>query len=372
MCVGRLLLVIAATAALAGCGGIGEVRFDQDSCYIDGTPAGLPRVEQREALVQRRIAHRQPWLVAITVVVVALAGASYIEKLILLFSASRDAQGMGDRLRALIDRYRAHRVRYVGLIAGSVSLLLLAGTLYIYLDADKRASERALAALQFCHLALRTGDEKRALDEQRRNLSSIRDTAGEIRSLMAMLPPSEQAKAQTIIGHMDDAVGREGRLISEHLQRSEDAAAAISDRTQSIARGVTGLLADVGGLKELPVSVQTLGESLRRLEGRTAGNEEALATVGGHLTNLEHAVDALAARPVPACPACNCAAPPITATATAAASATKTAVAPAVASAPAAPLAAATAPSAAVNTDVAPRPPPSDRSTEKKERTKGD
>jgi hypothetical protein len=319
----HILLFAIAVSAAAGCGGIGEVRFDQDSCYVDGTPAGLPRVEQREALVQRRIAHLQPWLVAITVAVVALAGASYIEKLVLLFSASRDTTpGMGDRLRALVDRYREHRVRYVALIAGSIGLLLAAGTLYIYLDADKRASERALAALQFCHLALRTGDEKRALDEQRRNLSSLRDTAGEIRSLIAMLPPSEQSKAETIIGHMDDAVGREGRLIADHLHRSEDAAAALSDRTQSIARGVTGLQADIGGLKELPISVQGLGESLRRLEGRSVGEDQALTAVAGQLTGLQRAVDALAARPAPACPACTCAAPaPVASSVSAAASA---------------------------------------------------
>ena len=175
---GRGLTFALLFALAAGCGGPGVVRIEQGTCTIDGTPVDLPRVEERESHVQHRIVSRQPWLVAITVVVVSLAGISYIERLVTLFSASRNAQGMGERVRALVDRYRAHRVRYVAMVAGSVSLLVGAGVFYIYLDADKRASGQALATLQFCHLALRTADEKRALDEQRSNLSSIHDTAG--------------------------------------------------------------------------------------------------------------------------------------------------------------------------------------------------
>jgi hypothetical protein len=301
-----LMLGFALLPSLAGCGGPGVIRIEPGTCTIDGTSADLLRVEERESQVQRRIVSRQPWLIAITVVVVSLAGISYIERLVMLFSASRDTQGMGDRVRALVDRYRAHRVRYVAMVAGSVSVLIGAGVFYIYLDADKRASERALATLQFCHLSLRTADEKRALDEQRSNLSSIHDTAGEIRGLIAKLPPDERAKAHQIIGHMDDAVGRQGRLITEHLQRSEDAAEALRDRTQSIERGVSGLQSGLDGLKPLPVTVRALSDLVAHLDGRAAATEGRLAADDDKLQAIQRSLDTLVSRPAPACPACVC------------------------------------------------------------------
>ena len=239
-------------AITTGCKGPGEVRFNQGGCTIDGQAADLPRVEAREAAVQHRIARLQPWLVAITVAIVALAGIGYAERLVMLFSARREARGMSERLQAVIDRYRSHPVRYFALLAGSVGMLIAAGSFYIYCDADKRSSERAFGALQFCHLALRTADENRALDDQRRNLSSIHETAGDIRQLIDKLPPTEQAKAAEIINHMDDAVGRERRVISGRLQRSEETTLALSAEAQSIARGLSGLEADVGSLKGLP------------------------------------------------------------------------------------------------------------------------
>ena len=101
----------------------------------------------------------------------------------------------GRAAQAVVDRYRSHPIRYFALLCGSIGLLVAAGSLYIYCDADKRSSERALAALQFCHLAQRSADEKRALDDQRQNLSSIHETAGAIRQLIDKLPPAEQAKA---------------------------------------------------------------------------------------------------------------------------------------------------------------------------------
>jgi hypothetical protein len=306
-------LAVLLTTGLTGCAGPGEVRFDRDGCSIDGRAADLPRVEEREAWVQHRIARRQPWLVLITVAVVALAGIGYIERLVLLFSARRDAGGMAKRLQSVIDRYRSHPVRYFALLAGSVGALLAAGSLYIYCDADKRASERTLGALQFCHLALRSADEKHALDEQRQNLSSIHETAGAIRQLIDKLPPTEQAKAAEIIGHMDDAVGRERRVISEHLQRSEDTAAAIRDRTQSIERGLTGLETDVGGLKDLPNDVHAISSTLGKVDGRVAAMNDKLAEANLKLvatdatvTALQHTIKEIAERPTPVCPACVC------------------------------------------------------------------
>ena len=308
-----LLAAGALMAITAGCGGPGDIRFDQGGCTIDGRPADLPRVEAREAAVQHRIASLQPWLVAITVAIVSLAGIGYVERLVMLFSARRDARGMGQRLQALVDRYRSHPVRYFALLVGSVAMLIAAGGLYIYCDADKRSSERALGALQFCHLALRTADEKRALDDQRQNLSSIHETAGAIRQLIDKLPPAEQAKASEIINHMDEAVGRQRRAISERLQRSEDTTLALTTRAQSIERGLAGLATDIGGLKSVPAELHALTDAVGRVDGRAATANEKLTAASDKLgetqvtlASMERAVKALAERPAPVCPACVC------------------------------------------------------------------
>ena len=309
----RVLLACVLIAITSGCAGPGEVRFNQGGCTIDGQAADLPRVEAREAVVQHRIARLQPWLVAITVAIVSLAGIGYVERLIMLFSARRDGRRMGDRLQGVVDRYRSHPVRYFALLAGSVGMLIAAGSFYIYCDADKRASERALGALQFCHLALRTADEKQALDDQRQNLSSIHETAGAIRQLIDKLPPAEQAKASQIINHMDDAVGRERRVISGRLQRSEETTLALSSEAQSIARGLGGLETDVGSLKGLPADVHALAGVLGEVNGRAATANEKLAAANDKLTETSAAlatlvgsVRELAARPAPTCPACVC------------------------------------------------------------------
>ncbi len=309
----RLLLGGALIAITSGCGGPGEVRFNQGGCTLDGQAADLPRVEAREAAVQHRIAHRQPWLVAITVAIVSLGGIGYVERLIMLFSARRDARGMGERLHGVVDRYRSHPVRYFALLAGSVGMLIAAGSFYIYCDADKRSSERALGALQFCHLALRTAEEKQALDDQRQNLSSIHDTAGAIRQLIDKLPPAEQAKASDIINHMDDAVGRERRVITGRLQRSEETTLALSTEAQSISRGLSGLETAVGSMKELPADVHALAGVLGEVDGRVATTNEKLAAADNRLietsaalATLAGSVRELAARPAPTCPACVC------------------------------------------------------------------
>jgi hypothetical protein len=307
----HLLAAVLCLVAVAGCSGPGDVRFDRERCYIDGQPAGLAQVEAREAIVEHRIAVRQPWLVIITVAVVLLAGVGYVEKLVLVFSASRDSKGLADRLRTAAERYRAHRLRYFALVGGSVGLLATAGFLYIYADADKRSNERALAALQFCHLALRTGEETSALDQQRQNLASIHETAGEIRQLIDKLPPAEQVKAQEIIGHMDDAVGRERRLLTDQLQRSESTAEAIRDGTLSIEKTLAAVQGAVGALRDLPAGVKSLGETLQAADERRASSEtEKIADLTARLEAVQKAVDGLASRPPPRCPACVCAAPP--------------------------------------------------------------
>ncbi|HEY4393991.1 MAG TPA: hypothetical protein VGP64_08015 [Polyangia bacterium] len=319
--VARALLAAGALMAItSGCAGPGDIRFDKDGCSIDGRPADLPRVEAREAAVQHRIASLQPWLVAITVAIVSLAGIGYAERLVMLFSARRDARGMGQRLQALVDRYRSHPVRYFALLVGSVGMLIAAGGLYIYCDADKRSSERALGALQFCHLALRTADEKGALDDQRQNLSSIHETAGAIRQLIDKLPPAEQAKASEIINHMDDAVGRERRAIAGRLQRSEENAVELSNRTESIERGLAGLATDVGVLKGVPGDLHALTDAVGRVDARAAAANDKLAATddklaaasdrlaaaNAALVTLQRTVNAVAERPAPVCPACVC------------------------------------------------------------------
>jgi hypothetical protein len=302
----QAILVVVALFG-AGCGGPGRAQFDHDRCYIDGRPATLPQVEEREAAIQQRLSNRQPWLVVITVTVVALAGAGYLERLLLLFSVSRSSMTMGERFKRIVVRYRAHPFRYFGMVGGSVGLLLTAGILYIYLDADKRASERTLATLQFCHLALRTVDEKAALDAQRSNLASIDQTAAEIRQLINKLPPTEQAKAHEIVGHMDDAVKRQGRFFAEQLQQSQDTAESIRAGTLSIERDLSGLHGDVGQLKEVPARIRTVADALNVVEGKTDEAGKSLVGLRDKIDGLEKAVTALSSRPAPACPACVCA-----------------------------------------------------------------
>lgn len=299
------VLVLQALAAIA-CSGPGTVQFDRERCYVDGRAATLTQVEEREALVQHRIAVRQPWLVVITVVVVSLAGIGYIEKLVLLLSASRDTKGMGERMRAVAERYRAHRVRYFAMVGGSVALLVAAGILYIWVDADKRANERTLATLQFCHLALRTSEETSALNEQRQNLASIHETAGAIRQIIDKLPPAEQVKAQEIIGHMDDAVGRERRLVTEGLERTQDTADAIRDGTLSIEKNLSGVQSALGALKDVPASVKAVAETLQKADQRETALQSQVTQLASAIQSLQHTADSIASRPQPACPACVC------------------------------------------------------------------
>lgn len=304
----RLALLVLTLQALTatGCGGPGRVQFDRELCYVDGRPATLTQVEEREAVVEHRIAVRQPWLIVITVAVVLLAGIGYLEKLVLLLSASRDSRGTGERLRATAERYRAHRVRYFAMVGGSVGLLATTGILYIWVDAGKRADERTLATLQFCHLALRTGEETSALNEQRQNLASIHETAGEIRHMIDKLPPAEQVKAQEIIGHMDDAVGRERRLITDGLERSQDTAEAIRNGTLSIEKNLSGVQSSLGALKDVPANVKTVGETLQKTDQRAAALQAQVTDIAAGLHALQHTVEGIASRPPPACPACIC------------------------------------------------------------------
>src|SRR5262245_40075848 len=182
--------LVFAVLLVAACGGPGRVQYDKDHCSIDGEPATLAEVEARQAEVAQRIQARQPWFAVVTLVVLLLAGASNAEKALVLFrSRKRDGdRRWAERLRDALERQRANPLGWFAIVGGTLTLLALAAGFYIYLDADKRASERALGMLQFCHLALKTNEEQGVLDEQRRNLAAIQSTAGDIRTLVDKLP----------------------------------------------------------------------------------------------------------------------------------------------------------------------------------------
>jgi hypothetical protein len=292
---------------LAACQGPSRVEYADGRCLIDGAPATQKQVEAREADLSRRLVSRQPWSSLLTVMVVLLIGVSNLEKVRVIFATRRaPGKGFAERVSAVLERHREHPVRYFAMIVGALVLLLVAGGLYIYVDLDKRASERALGMLQFCHLALRTEEEQAVLDEQRRNLSTIQNTAGDIRALVDKLPPEEQRKAQLIVDEMNGALGREGKLVNQYLQRSDETNRVLKEHTETLQRGLSSVEAGVLSLKSLPGSlhdlhldVQKVDDKLKLLDGKLQSDDAKLGT-------LEASVRALAARPERACPACVC------------------------------------------------------------------
>jgi len=287
------LLGVLFLSALAGCEHPGRVEYAGGQCIIDGKAATLVEVESRQAKISERIVARQPLSVAVTILVVLLAGASHIEKLILLFSTRRkEAHSLGDRIRNALDRYRAHPMRYFAIVVGTLLLLGCAGGAYVALDASRRADERALGLLQFCHVALRNRQADAILDEQRKNLTSIEDTAGAIRTLVGGLPPEEQKKARQIVEQINGALEKQGKLVNELMTKSDESTRA------ALERGLGVLASDFESLKGLPSGLHDLADGQKKLEA---------------------AVHALEAKPFPEipkcpacpqCPACVCAPPP--------------------------------------------------------------
>ena len=294
----RGLLLLAVVVGAGGCGGgPGRVEFVNGQCLIDGAAATLPQVETRQAQMSERILARQPLFAVITVLVLVLAGMSHIEKLILLFSTRKSgAQGLGERLKLALERYRAHPLRYFAIVSGTLTLLLLAVGAYIYLDVDKRASERSLGMLQFCHLALRTADEQGVLDQQRSNLQAIQSTAGDIRALVDKLPPEEQHKAQQIVDQMNAALGKQGKLVGEYLQRTEESTRAVKEHTATVERGLSTVEAGVLGLKSLPAGLHDLSDQVHKLDGRLGGVDGKLGGVDGKVGALDAKLSALDAK----------------------------------------------------------------------------
>jgi hypothetical protein len=289
--VGCLLVL---TLAAVGCAGPPPVTFDHEQCFLDGEPATLGQVEAMQSRIAQRVLDRQPIYVVVTLAVILLAGASHIEKLLVLLAARprSEHKGLGERIRVVLDRYRARPLRYFAIVTSTLLLLGIAGGLYIYLDADKRASERALGQLQFCQLALKNADEQSALAEQRKNLDSLRATAGDIKSLVDTLPPEEQRKAALLLNQMHSALGNQDRL----LARSNLVAQAVQQRSEEIKKGLGVLSLDVGGLRTLPAQLREIDATVRRLDGRgqlqAAGGPggRAPATVGEALAEVRRDV----------------------------------------------------------------------------------
>jgi hypothetical protein len=290
----RALLL--ALLIVSACSGPGHVEYNADRCLIDGKEVSLGEVETRQAAVAQRIQSRQPWFAIVTIVVVLVAAASNAEKALVLVRARRQdhEKPLAERLRAALERTRETPLQFFAIVGGTVLLLLAAGGLYIYLDVDKRASERALQMLQFCHLALRTSEEQGVLDEQKRNLASIQSTAGDIRALVDKLPPDEKQKAREIIANMNTALDRQGKIVSSYLLRSDEESKQIREQTALVQKGLSSLSTDLTALKMMPASLHDLDETLKRNDVKLSTHD---AKVESELADLDAKLKLLLARP---------------------------------------------------------------------------
>jgi hypothetical protein len=298
------LALLASLVFVDACSGPGRVQYDGGRCLKDGRPLALQEVEEEQAEVARRIASRQPWFAVITIGVVLVAAASNAERALLLFRA-RQVVGhrpLAERLREALARQRDNPVLFAAIVGASLGLVVIGGGFYIFLDIDKRASERALGMLQFCHIALRAEKEQAVLDEQRRNLQAIESTAGDIRTLVGKLPPEEQRKAQLIVSQMNNALGKQGRIVGDYLARTDEAQKDLSTHTAAMEKGLASVQGDLAELRSLPTNVKDLESATRRIDqamtsidGRFDERREKIATV-------EAKVDALVARPACSAP----------------------------------------------------------------------
>ena len=251
----------------AGCSRVPQVRFANDACFIDSAPAGIEQVEQEEALISQHMVERQPLFILVTIMVVLLAGAGYVLRIVDVIAVrGKDGLGFVERLHQALERHRAHPVRYFALIAGTFVLFLAACGVYFSLDSDKRASERSLGLLQFCHLALRTADEHNVLSEQRRNLEALSATAGHIQALVGELPPDEQKKAQLVIDQVSRALDKQGKALSISLDRNDQAATDVREQTKLLERGLSRVAADVLALKNVPAALSDLKKTQQKLD----------------------------------------------------------------------------------------------------------
>ncbi len=288
---------------LAACGGPGHVQYDNERCLIDGHPATLGEVEARQATVAQRIQSRQPWFAVVTIAIVLVAGASNFEKAMVLLRARKNAgdgagRPFGERIRDALDRHRESPLRFGAIVGTTLGLLLVAAASYVSLDVDKRASERALGMLQFCHLARRTSEEQGVLDQQRQNLAQIQSTAGDIRALVDKLPPEEQRKAQQIVSQMNVALDKQGKIVGDYLTRSDEQSKMLKEHTALVEKGLSSLSTDLTALKSLPATLKDIGDGVKRVDGKLGGQDARLGALDARLGDLDDKVKQLLARPV--------------------------------------------------------------------------
>jgi len=303
-----------ALVGVGACTAGSKVTYVDGQCVIDGLPATLQQVETRQAEVTQHILSRQPILTAIAVFAVAIACAGYLQRLLTMLAARRaSAQTFGERVRMRMERYRAHPVRYVLLLVSVLGLLIVAGVAYVGMDADKRASERSLASLQFCHLALRSAEEQHVLTEQREHLASIQATEHDIQALVDKLPPAEQQKAQEIVQQLSGSLGQQRTMVAQMAQRADVAAKEVAEHQAQVQKGLSKIDDEVVDLKSVPVALAKLAGDVKAVGTHTdaLGGEIETCTahadlVGKQLDAVTKQLDALAARPPPVC---NCAAP---------------------------------------------------------------
>jgi hypothetical protein len=297
-----LRTLLLALLLLAGCSGPGRVQFDDGKCFKDGVPLSLQNVEEQQAIVAQRISSRQPWFAVITIGVVMVAAAGNVEKVLLLVRA-RHVQGhkpLAERLREVIERHRQNAFRFAALVGLSLSFIVVGGGSYVYLDIDKRASERALGMLQFCHLALRTQEEEGVLDEQRHNLEAIQSTAGDIRTLVGKLPPDEQRKAQLIVDQMNTALAKQGKIVGQYVARTDEAQKDLSAHTAAMEKGLASVQGEIAELRSLPANVKDLETAAHKIDETTTSFDGRFGDLRSHVAELDTKLDALLARP--ACP----------------------------------------------------------------------
>ncbi|MGO8999877.1 MAG: hypothetical protein ACLQVI_41655 [Polyangiaceae bacterium] len=327
---GARLAVLCALLCVIGCGGPGHVQYEGGRCFKDGRPLTVQDVEAQQTEVAQRIASRQPWFAVITIGIVLLAAAGNAEKVLLLIRA-RHVEGhrpLAERLRDVLARHRESPVRFAAIVGGSLALIAIAGAAYIYLDIDKRASERALGMLQFCHLALRTQEEEGVLDEQRHNLEAIQSTAGDIRTLVGKLPPDEQRKAQLIVEQMNSALAKQGKIVGDYVARTDEEQKDLSAHTAAMEKGLASVEGDLAELRSLPANLKDLESAAHRIDNTTTSFDARFGELREHVAALDAKLDALLARP--ACtPPAPTAAPKASASAAASAQARPAAPAPA-------------------------------------------
>jgi hypothetical protein len=275
------------------------VQYDGGRCFEDGRPLTVQEVEAQQTVVAQRIASRQPWFAVITIGIVLLAAAGNAEKALLLIRA-RHVEGhrpLAERLREVLARQRENPVRFATIVGGSLALIAIGGGAYVYLDIDKRASERALGMLQFCHLALRTQEEEGVLDEQRHNLEAIQSTAGDIRTLVGKLPPDEQRKAQLIVDQMNGALARQGKIVGDYAARTDEEQRDLSAHTAAMEKGLASVEGDLAELRSLPANVKDLENAAHHIDETTTSFDARFGDLRERMAALDAKVDALLARP---------------------------------------------------------------------------